>query len=179
MSSGTVVNLFMVYQFLKRLTTPFEQWSAYKEGVIDERGNIIIKAKDRHTLDQRRSFGKFDLLVLKLKRLLEKVPGGKTKLASYAAALFLIKEDWQSLSDNELEDMDVEDRFTSLFEELQEDSMDEEGPANVVGSGSIAGGGYGGPEDVKVSPKAAKRYKRKNQIEAPKINKAFEELISV
>ena len=85
-----VVNLFMVYQFLKRLATPFSQWPAFAEGVIDERGNILIPIKKRNTVRQRNAFGKFDLLVLKLKKLLEKVPGGKSRLASYAAALYLI-----------------------------------------------------------------------------------------
>lgn len=87
-----IVDIYMVYSFLKRLVTPFESWDAYKEGVIDADGNILLKAKDRVKVSQRQSFGKFDLLVLKLKKLLEKVPGGKTRLASFAAALWLIKE---------------------------------------------------------------------------------------
>ena len=30
-----VVDLFLVYQFVRRLATPFEKWEAYKEGIID------------------------------------------------------------------------------------------------------------------------------------------------
>ena len=31
-------------------------------------------------------------MIMKLKRLLEKIPGGKSRIGSYAAALYLIKE---------------------------------------------------------------------------------------
>lgn len=165
MASGSVVNLFMVYQFLKRLVTPFNQWEAYREGVIDERGNILIRSKDRHTLDQKRSFGKFDLLVLRLKKLLEKLPGGKSRLASYAAALMLIKEDWNKYSEEEIEQLNIEQSYSTIMEQLEE-----EGIANVAGAGEVAGMGYKGPDDLKVSKRAATKYKRRNRV-----NKAFED----
>ena len=88
---STLVDLYVVYRILRKLTTPFINWPAYKTGVIDASGNILKKSKDRtNTEDQ--SFNKFDLMILKLKKLLEKIPGGKTKFASYAAALLLLKE---------------------------------------------------------------------------------------
>ena len=87
-----IVDIFLIYSFLKRLVTPFEEWDAYKLGVIDKDGNIILKAKDRNTVEQRSAFQKFDLLVLKLKKLLAKVPGGNSRIASFAAALWLVKE---------------------------------------------------------------------------------------
>lgn len=86
-----VVDLFLVYQFIRRLATPFNKWDAYEEGVIDDKGNILIKKKDRNT-KQKKAFGVFDVMVRNMKRLLAKLPGGSTRLASYAAALFLIKE---------------------------------------------------------------------------------------
>ena len=36
----STVDLYIVYQFIRRLATPFKEWPAYKTGVIDERGNI-------------------------------------------------------------------------------------------------------------------------------------------
>ena len=96
-----VVDLFLVYQFIRRLATPFEKWPAYEAGVIDGNGNILIKKKDRLLVSQRKSFGIFDLMILKLKKLLGKVPGGKTRLASYAAAIWLIKE-WKHFSEDSL-----------------------------------------------------------------------------
>ena len=69
MATG-VVDIFMVYQFLKRLATPFEKWDAYKEGIIDKQGNILMKKRERQTLDQKAAFKIFDLMILRLKRLL-------------------------------------------------------------------------------------------------------------
>ena len=85
---STLVDLYVVYRILRKLTTPFINWPAYKTGVIDASGNILKKSKDRtNTEDQ--SFNKFDLMILKLKKLLEKIPGGKTKFASYAACVVI------------------------------------------------------------------------------------------
>lgn len=86
-----VVDLFLVYQFIRRLATPFNKWDAYKLGIIDDKGNVLIKKKERDA-KQKKAFGIFDVMVKNMKRLLAKVPGGSSKLASYAAALFLIKE---------------------------------------------------------------------------------------
>ena len=40
MAGSGAVDIFLVYQFLKRLAQPFTSWDAYKEGVIDREGNI-------------------------------------------------------------------------------------------------------------------------------------------
>ena len=36
-ASTGVVDMFMIYQFIKRLATPFNKWEAFKTGVIDAR----------------------------------------------------------------------------------------------------------------------------------------------
>ena len=82
-----IVDLFLVYQFIKRLATPFKEWEAYKLGIIDEKGNQLVKRKQFRKQKEHDAFGIFDLMITKLKKLLEKVPGGKTRIASYAAAL--------------------------------------------------------------------------------------------
>ena len=87
-----VVDLFLVFSFIKRLVTPFRKWAAYKEGIIDEKCNILISRKEFNKNNQKKAFGLFDQLTLNLKKLLEKLPGGTTRIASYAAALWLIKE---------------------------------------------------------------------------------------
>ena len=43
----STVDLYIVYQFIRRLATPFKEWPAYKTGVIDERGNIKKKTKEQ------------------------------------------------------------------------------------------------------------------------------------
>jgi hypothetical protein len=112
-------------------TTPFAEWEANKTGVIDDEGNIIVP-QDKRTIAQDDSFTKFDLLILKLKKVLEKLPFGKTKLASYAAALFLLKEE-KNIKEETLEEqfLDYYNGKTYLSEGVEEDI------ANVTGG--IAG----------------------------------------
>lgn len=108
-----VVDLYLVYSFIRRLVTPFEKWEAYKLGIIDEKGNVLKKRKQFTTKAERDAFGIFDIMILKLKKLLAKVPGGSSRLASYAAALWLIKE-WNHFSDESL-----------LVEEVTDNQLDE------------------------------------------------------
>jgi hypothetical protein len=112
-------------------TTPFAEWDANKTGVIDDEGNIVVPSEKR-TPAQDDSFTKFDLLILKLKRVLEKLPFGKTRLASYAAALFLLKEE-KNIKEETLEEqfLDYYNGKTYLSEGIEEDI------ANVTGG--IAG----------------------------------------
>ena len=80
-----MVDLFLVYSFIRKLVTPFNKWEAFKLGIIDEKGNVLIKRKEFSNSKQSKAFGIFDVMLLNLKKLLAKVPGGQSKLASYAA----------------------------------------------------------------------------------------------
>jgi len=158
-----IVDLFMVYQFIKRLATPFSEWQAYKLGIIDERGNILKKKKDLTLIKEREAFGLFDTMILKLKRLIEKVPGGKSRLASYAAALYLIKEG-QNYTE-ETPDEVLEEQFMSHYMTLNEEDVNLrfEEIVNAVGSGNIGGLP---PDEPPMFPKAqAKLLKRRKRKE--------------
>mgnify|MGYP006081804203 CR=1 FL=1 len=174
MAGTSAVDLFVVYQFIKRIATPFAKWEGYKAGVIDDRGNIKVKPKDRDQT-QKNSFKTFDVMVLKLKRLLEKIPGGKTRIASYAAALWLIKEDWETRSEEQIlsEGNDSYIEYLRLYKLENYNKMLEDAPTNAIGSGAIAGGGYNGIDDVKVSKKKKKNYKVMNKIDAAAMNAKF------
>jgi len=111
-----VVDLFLVYQFIRRLATPFEKWDAYKEGIIDKDGKVLIKSKDFKTKKQRAAWRIFDRMIANLKKLLAKVPGGSSKLASYAAALFLIRE-YKAFTDESILNEDITDN--QLDESIQ------------------------------------------------------------
>lgn len=172
MASTGVVDLFVVYQFIRRLATPFNKWEAYKSGVINERGDIIIKPRHRDR-KQQASFKIFDVMILKLKRLLEKIPGGKTRIASYAAALYLVKEEWEHKSEEEilLENNDQYIDYIRLYKLDHYARALEEMPTNGVGGGAVAGMGVNGPDDIKVKKK--KKYKIQNRLDANAINKQF------
>ena len=125
---GRAIDSLIVFRFLKLLVTPFKDTKAYELGIIDERGKNLRKARKLNTEEERESYTILHRLVFNIKKLIEKVPGGKTKLGSYAAALFLIKEhvkdkieDWDMLEkefykyikDNvEPYDLDEEIQFT-------------------------------------------------------------------
>ena len=75
------VDLFMTYKFIRLLTTKWNKTEAFKTGVIDDKGKLLVKGKDQ-TEKQKKSYQLFDKMVFNLKRLLEKVPLGKTQIAS-------------------------------------------------------------------------------------------------
>lgn len=166
-----IVDLFLIYSFIKRLATPFNEWDAYELGIIDEKGNQLKKRKDFTRDKEHKAFGLFDVAIVKLKRMLEKVPGGRTRLGSYAAALWLIKEhktieqygdDYILIEKdvmNELkENMLIAEGHVDL-DALFERAMEEDAPANNASSGAIAGvGGAGGEPGL--TPKQMKKYKK-------------------
>ena len=94
------------------LTTPFEDTDAFKLGIIDDKGNRI-KSKKVSTTEEKTAFTTFHRLVFNVKKLLEKIPGGQSKLASYAAALFLLKEKLE-LSDNTIAGIVEKSNFETL-----------------------------------------------------------------
>ena len=89
---GRAIDALITFRFLKLLVTPFNKTKAYELGIIDERGKNLIKGKDLTTFEQKNAYTILHKLVFNVKKLIEKLPGGKTRIASYAAALFLIKE---------------------------------------------------------------------------------------
>ena len=95
---GRAIDLFVTYRFLKILVTPFKEQEAYKLGIIDEKGNRVVvagttnKATDLNTAKEKNAYTVLHKLVFNIKKIFEKVPGLRTKLGTYAAALFLLKD---------------------------------------------------------------------------------------
>ena len=93
----SAADLAYTFRFLALLVTPFKKTKAYEKGIIDENGKRLKKPpfsliQDRE--DYQNYYTRFIRLVFNIKKLLAKAPGGKTRIASYAAALYLIKEDF-------------------------------------------------------------------------------------
>ena len=42
---GRVIDALIAYRLLKLLVTPFNRTKAFKMGIIDEKGKVLIKAK--------------------------------------------------------------------------------------------------------------------------------------
>ena len=92
----------IVQTWLRRLTTPFIEWDAYRLGVIDGKGNVLKKRRDLTTIAEREAFTTFDLMICNMKKALALIPGGSSKTATYAAALWLIREFNEEASEQQL-----------------------------------------------------------------------------
>ena len=91
--SMNVVDTVIVFRILKMMTRKWEEMDAYKFGLIDDNGKRI-KSKKPKTSEEKNSFTLLHRLVFNLKRVLELLPFGRTRLASYAASLALLKENF-------------------------------------------------------------------------------------
>ena len=141
---GRAIDLFVTYRFIKLLVTPFEKQDSYKLGIIDKKGNRIMpppsaagvkqtKPKPLGTIEEKSAYTILHKLVFNIKKIFDKVPGLRTKLGTYAAALFLLKDTFKE----HVEDPDVfEKEFMKYLKEEGyeiDDSISEE----VIGFGEV------------------------------------------
>jgi hypothetical protein len=136
---GRAIDLFVTYRFLRLLTTPFEQTNAFKLGIIDKSGNRIMKKGikkplvDLVTSEQKGAYTILHKLVFNIKKLFNKVPGLRTKVGTYAAALFLLKDTFKE----HVEDPDMfEKEFVKYLKENNVE-FDNEISEEVIGFGEI------------------------------------------
>ena len=87
---GRAIDLFVTYRFIRLLTTPFEKTDAYKLGIIDEKGQRTDKKLYKQT--EQSAYTVLHKLVFNIKKIFQKVPGLCSKVGTYAAALFLLKD---------------------------------------------------------------------------------------
>ena len=142
-------NIYFVYQFLKKLVTPFNKTKAFDLGIIDEKGKILKRRRDLEGSEEKDAYNLSDTLIWNIKKLMGKIPGGKSRLASYAAALWLIKEqqDGYKITEEELE-LQFFDQFEKIYNnDLEfdsatlkkfEDILYEDSPTTAMGGGNIA-----------------------------------------
>ena len=164
--AGRILDTFLVYQFIKRLATPFNKWKAYELGIIDDQGNVLRGRKELETQQEKNAWGYYDILVTNLKKLLAKVPFGRTRLASFAAAALLLRE---------FEERNIDPENIELLEEKlteQYNMLTEEVPANNAGAGNIDGIGVGDKGEPGVTPKKKRKYKSANELGARKVTTA-------
>jgi len=93
LSPMRIFNGFVIYKFLKYITTDFVDMPAYKLGIIDDKGNFLKKQRDLETSEEKLSSNIFFRLVINLRKILMKVPLVKSKLGRVASALFLVREE--------------------------------------------------------------------------------------
>lgn len=88
---STPIDNAIALRLLAILCTPFEEFPAYKSGVIDSKGKYIVPLSKR-TPSQKRSLTYLDRLMINIKKMINKLPGGESKLKNIVTAMVLIKE---------------------------------------------------------------------------------------
>jgi|TARA_E500000178_G_C16997125_1_gene743771 hypothetical protein len=136
---GRAIDLFVTYRFIRLLTTPFTDTDAYKLGIIDEKGNRVRLPKSTKpavelaTTEQKNAYTVLHKLVFNIKKIFDKVPGLRTKLGTYAAALFLLKDTFKE----SVNDPDVFEREFIRFLKESGYEFDNEIAEEVVGFGEV------------------------------------------
>jgi hypothetical protein len=94
-------DLAYTFRFIRMLVLDWKEWDAYKEGIINAEGkrnrNVKIDSDEKKS-----AYTPFIRLCANVKRLVNNIPGGSSKLGSFASALYLIKEHYK-LTDKQIE----------------------------------------------------------------------------
>ena len=140
---GRAIDLFVTYRFIKLLVTPFKDTDAFKLGIIDEKGNRVMpppiagvrqtKPKALGTIEEKSAYTILHKLVFNIKKIFGKVPGLRTKLGTYAAALFLLKDTFKESVD----DPDVFEKEFMKFLKEQGVEIDASISEEVIGFGEV------------------------------------------
>ena len=177
---GKFVDSVIAYRILKLLVTPFDKTDAFKLGIIDDKGNELMRMRDLNTVQERDAYTLLHRLVFRLKKIIEKVPIANKQFVSLAAAYALIKE---ALDDGK-EPIDLEFRYINkvkselneeliLVEEYLNDrkmftfkQFSEEGEGAVAANNAAATPGIAGlpPDEVAISKKRRKKWVDSNSI---------------
>ena len=136
---GRAIDLFVTYRFLKLLTTPFEKTDAFKLGIIDKDGNRIRKPNSSQveveltTSQLKNSYTILHKLVFNIKKIFSKLPLLKTKIGTYAAALFLLKDTFKE----HMQDPDIFEKEFVKFLKENNVVLDTEISEEVIGFGEV------------------------------------------
>jgi len=136
---GRAIDLFVTYRFIKLLVTPFDKTEAYKLGIIDAKGNRVMpppkngvrqtKPEPLRTSEEKNAYTILHKLVFNIKKIFDKVPGLRTRLGTYAAALFLLKDTFKESVD----DPDVFEREFMKYLKEQGYEIDDTIMEEVIG----------------------------------------------
>ena len=136
---GRAIDLFVTYRFIKLLVTPFEKTDAYRLGIIDADGKSILQpgTTNKHTrlrtVEEKSAYTVLHKLVFNIKKIFAKVPGLRTKLGTYAAALFLLKDTFKESVD----DPDIFEKEFMKYLKEQGYEIDDTISEEVIGFGEI------------------------------------------
>lgn len=145
-----IVDNLVAYKILTMLITPFEETEAYKLGIIDKDGKNLIKTSKMDSSAQKDAYSYLTRLVFNIKKIINRLPGGDSKLKNLVAAFWLVKESYETKRTVMFEDytklLRVLDSVTLVEEEIavkqfleaKQKELAEDGvggaPANAAGA---------------------------------------------
>ena len=89
-----IVDTYITYRIVTTLVKKWEDQDAYQYGIIDNKGKVLRKYKELKDRKEKDSYTVLIRFIFNLKRMMEKIPGGKSKIGSYAvAALVFLREE--------------------------------------------------------------------------------------
>jgi len=98
---GRAIDALIAFRLIKLLVTPFNKTKAYKLGIIDDKGKVLIKSRDidklptsNERLAGRKAYTMLIRFVFNLKRLLRKVGIRGPIGSATAAAIAFFKEEY-------------------------------------------------------------------------------------
>ena len=121
------------------MVTPFEKTDAYRLGIIDADGKRILvpgttnKPTPLRTVEEKSAYTVLHKLVFNIKKIFAKVPGLRTKLGTYAAALFLLKDTFKESVD----DPDIFEKEFMKYLKEQGYEIDDTISEEVIGFGEV------------------------------------------
>ena len=165
-----VIDNVVAYRILKMLITPFPETEAYHLGIIDAHGKPLRKVSSLATEKEKDSYTYLHRLVFSLKKIINRLPGGESKLKSLVAALWLVKEQYESGKENSavLQEkfahlLKMLDNRVSLVEEeilvkkfLEEDGMG----AGAIGGAPTNNTAGASVNEPKIGAKDIRKYKK-------------------
>ena len=137
-----IIDTLIVFRIIKLLVTPFNKQKAYKLGFIDARGKRIKNnpdgtLNDPFTKMEKSSYTFLHRLVFNLKKIIEKVPFGKTQFASYAVELAMLKEHC------DLTDEQAEELYEKFYRHLKDtNQLNPEHITEAIGFPVLSRGTY-------------------------------------
>lgn len=162
-----IVDNMIALRILKMLVTPFTDTAAFHLGIIDAQGKPIRKVASLNTTAEQDAYTYLNRLVFSMKRIINRLPGGESKIKSLVAALWLVKEYYEtgnrstSLMQEKFDNMvKMMDNHVVLCEEeiIVKKFLEEEGegapPTNNTSGACV--------NEPKISKKEADKYKKGN-----------------
>ena len=138
-----IINVVIAYNFIRDLTRPFKDTEAYKNGIIDENGVFLVREDDLSPNQRKYYPNIITILAWNIKRILSKIGIGKSSIASFATALYLLRA---KLEDKKMKSSRITEDILNVLERdiysMDRSAMINEAFGSILCSPKITRGSY-------------------------------------